>query len=81
MNHTKTTNKMNLKKLDMKNKVSKLTIEHESTEENQTNHDKVIAIAILLGGYNEFGRKIPLNVYKEIESRFHDCINEVKDLL
>lgn len=71
----------NLKKLNMGDKVSKLTIEHESTEKWLENHDEVMAIAILLGGYNEFGRKIPVEKYQEIRSRFNDCINEVKRMI
>ena len=72
---------VNLKNLNMGNKVSKLTIEHESTEKSLNNHDKIMAIAILLGGYNEFGRKIPIEVYQEIKGRFDECINEVKHRL
>lgn len=70
-----------LKKLNIGDKVSKLTIEHDSIEKSLQNHDEVMAIAILLGGYNEFGRKIPVEIYQEIRGRFKDCINEVKQLI
>lgn len=71
----------NLKNFNIGNKVSKLTLEHESTERNPNSRDEVIAIAILLGGYNELGREIPLEVYEEIKGRFNECIHDLKSLL
>ena len=68
----------NLKNLNMGNKITKLTIEHESTEKSLDNHDEIMAIAILLGGYNEFGRKIPIEDYQEIKEIFNDCIKAIK---
>lgn len=71
----------NLKKLDMGEKVTKITLEHDSTFTNISNHDEILAIAILHGGYNQFGRKIPIETYKEIKQRFNECIQEIKHLL
>jgi hypothetical protein len=73
--------KATLKKLNMRGKTSILTLEHDSTEKSIIPHDEVMAIAILLGGYNEFGRKIDVLKYQEIRGRFNDCINEIKNLL
>jgi hypothetical protein len=70
-----------LKKVEVGNTVSHLTIEHDSTLKSIEPYNQTIAIAILLGGYNEFGRKIPLEKYQEIKARFNECIEEVKTIL
>ena len=68
----------NLKNLNVGNKITKLTIEHESTVRSLDNYNEVMAIAILLGGYNELGRKIPIEDYQEIKEIFNDCIKAIK---
>lgn len=73
----------NLKKLNMGDKVSHLSIEHQSIEGRggAQQHDEVLAIAILLGGYNAFGRKINVEEYHKIKERFDECIREIQKML
>lgn len=65
----------------MGNHITHMTFEHSSTYTSIIQHNEIIAIAILLGGYNEFGREIPVEKYQEIQTRFNDCIYEVKEML
>jgi hypothetical protein len=69
--------KTTLKKLNMGHKTSQITLEHPSSD-NLDQHDEIMAIAILLGGYNEFGRKIPIGTFQEIKAQFDQCIHQIK---
>ena len=42
---------------------------------------EIKSLAILLGGYNEFGRHIDLEKYKIIKSKFEEVIWEMKELI
>lgn len=48
-----------------------------------TNHDykQVVALYVLLGGYNSNGRNIPLEKYEALKENFFDVITETADLL
>ena len=73
--------RVNLKKLDIGNKVTKISLEHESTERSSNITNEIKAIAILLGGYNEFGQSIDEEIYNDIRHKFDECIYDIKQLL
>lgn len=70
-----------LKSLSVSRTVSTLKLEHDNIDSNDEQEKEILAIAILLGGYNQYGRKISLEDYQKIKDRFKDCIQEVKELL
>lgn len=70
-----------LKKLNIGKTTSTITVEHDNTDKSVLPLNEITAIAILLGGYNEFGRKIKLQEYQRIKEQFDYCIAEIKGLL
>lgn len=57
--------------------VSTIKVEHASTEENWQPTIQVKAAFILLGGYNQEGRSIPLKKYQELKRKFDELIDEI----
>lgn len=72
---------INVKKLNIGNKTSTITFEHESTEKSCRPDKELKAIYCLLGGYNEFGRHIDIDKFSEIRDKFLDAIYDVKKLM
>jgi hypothetical protein len=71
---------MNSKSLNIGKTTTKITIEHDNTDDSVKVSNRIIALYILLGGYNEFGRSIDLDKYKDIKRRFNECISEIESL-
>lgn len=73
--------KTTLKKLIIGKTTSTIIVEHSDTNKSISSFDEVTAIAILLGGYNRFGRKIDVIKYQKIKTEFDSCVAEIKALL
>lgn len=70
---------MTLKTLKFGKTTSDIKLEHDVLDSQEKTN--ITALAILLGGYNEYGRGIPVGKYQEIRSKFGDCIKEIASLL
>lgn len=71
----------NLKSLNIGKKTTKIILEHDDTDKNVDPTNEIIAIAILLGGYNEFGRKMETDKYVILKRKFSELISEIKSQL
>ncbi len=74
-----------LKTIKVKDTVTVITLEHDSTKQRRANGIKIEsdikALAILLGGYNAHGRSVDYDQYIEIKNRFDECVTDLKYLL
>jgi|TARA_S200002703_G_C3582964_1_gene179044 hypothetical protein len=68
---------VNLKKITVGKTTSTIKVEHPNTEYNVARVNKLHAIAILLGGYNELGRKMDVERYLELKQKFDNLVREV----
>ena len=66
-----------LKQLKIEKKTAKIILDRLSI----TNDQDLRALAILLGGYNEFGRKIPLDAHRHNMIKFKDLIDDISKQL
>lgn len=73
--------KTNLKKMEMGKTFTTFKVEHSNSDRSEFVENELIAIAILLGGYNEFGRKVDLQKYREVKEEFDSCIEDMRRLL
>ena len=70
-------NNFGLKKIDIKKTTTAITLEHDTLDSYDEKDLK--AIAVLLGGYNQFGRNIPIKDWQVIKSRFDEIVAEVSN--
>lgn len=63
----------NIKKIDVAKTTAKITLDRLNTNSDLD----LKALAILLGGYNEFGRKINIEKHRENMIIFNDLIYEI----
>lgn len=50
-------------------------------DDTNTDYKQVVALYVLLGGYNSNGRNIPVEKYHELKEKFFDLINETANLI
>lgn len=62
-----------IKKLEINKKTAKIVLDRL----NLSDETDLKALAILVGGYNEFGRKIPLDKHRENMIIFKDLIDSI----
>jgi hypothetical protein len=67
------------KSLKINKTTSVITLEHYNNSGREEKELK--AIAILLGGYNEFGRSIDLNEHRNTMKKFSELIDGITDKL
>lgn len=70
--------KTTIKQLTVGITTSTIKMEHSSSFDSSSITDELQAIAILLGGYNMFGRKIPLKIWEPIRDQFSEILEAVK---
>lgn len=68
-----------IKKLTVEAKTAKITLDRLNYSTG--NDQDLRALAVLLGGYNEYGRKIPLDKHRENMILFKDLIDSISSQL
>ena len=71
--------KFNLKQLSTGGNVSTIKVEHDKI--TQDCEKQLRALAVILGGYNQYGRKMDVDLLPQIKERFSFLINEVSELI
>lgn len=71
--------KTNLKSLEVNKLTSRITLEHSNSKETYLIPLEVEAIAVLLGGYNKYGRKIPIERHEKRKAIFMGMISEIME--
>ena len=69
--------KVFFKRLDVNKFTSKVTFEHGSTANKGDIINEMEAIAVLLGAYQKYGRKLGMNKYDELRLKFEELLGEV----
>jgi hypothetical protein len=72
--------RISAKKLTINKKVANISFDIQEGE-NQEAETELKAICILLGLYNQYGRKIEPTKYEQIREKFTDAIQELKELI
>lgn len=67
----------NYKSLTTSNKVATLKLEGDYTEARNIDTVKAEALAVLVGGYNVYGRSVDLEKYYDIKKRFDLLVSEM----
>lgn len=67
-----------IKKLDIKKTTATVTLEWF---DRYTPTKELEALAVLLGGYNEFGRKIDLDTHRRNIIKFKELLDEVEEAI
>lgn len=70
-----------LKNISIGRKTTTITLEHDPLANRLDNVKEFEALSILLGGYNKFGRDIPIESYNQIRQDFESCISAIKKQL
>jgi hypothetical protein len=65
---------MDFKRLEYGKTTSKIVLEHKKNR----NLDDLESIAILLGGYNKYGRNIDIKQYNRLKAKFELILEQVK---
>lgn len=69
------------KSLKVNKKTSTIVLEHEGTETSSIPELQMRALSILLGGYNQYGRSIDIEKYRELKRKAWDLVDEVANSL
>ena len=71
--------KFSIKQLSTGNNVSTIKVEHNKI--SNSIDAQLRSLAVLIGGYNQFGRKIDIVRYNELKSQFEEIISEISDII
>lgn len=70
---------LTLKSLKINKRTSSITWEHTDSEVSQQPCNDMTALAVLLGGYNTFGRKIDIDKHNSRLEKLNELIEETKN--
>jgi hypothetical protein len=73
---------MQVKKIEIRDRVASVSIElpfgHQNSQSKVTDIEDLKAIYILMGGYNEYGRHIPVEQFHGMQEDFKVLVWKIK---
>ena len=72
--------KLYFKQFKTGRRTSTMTLDHDNSLVHKRPFELLKALAILMGGYNVYGRHIPLEEYQDLKKEFENLLEKVADL-